>query len=444
MALLASIQNNIFTTCSDLDTINLFGQTFQSELNRLTHAKPTVESGRAATLGSLDEHGLTPSRALFGADYVEVNRTLVGMLAAKWLLAGDYHSFTRFQNPKIKLRPASFNKLRGLLLQNLPEPEDIYALLVAIMINDLGKDDDLQRSIPSPPPSSINKRASAHRNHDEILFTAANAGLIPALESLPSRSRSDLILGLELGCKLNLAQLAQAENVPGSLKSMKLLRGNKRAFDLKYMEVLLDIAGAAGHIDSRCATQMSEPVFQSYLATHGAMKGAMDEHITLRQAYDLVLTARAKILQNDGLQVLSISDPRQRSLLRLMTMGRVADSKMAGCFAQAFDELDENIRDSLVKGLSADGLDRPAVIPYYAPGLIAEGLKNRADDSTTTKIRILGALMRFLARVYDHPTVAHMSRHPVVMEVDLSFAQAEVASELFKTNPTVLDSLVVV
>ncbi|EFQ99885.1 hypothetical protein MGYG_02897 [Nannizzia gypsea CBS 118893] len=439
MALLASIEDGTFATLSDTHVIKLFGATFDWELGRLKHAKPTVESSKTTTLGNLDDDGLTPSRLLFGEDFVEVNRTLVAMLALKWLWSNDYDSFTRHQNQTRKLQPESFERLHAILSGGLPHPHEIYALLVAIVVNDLGKNDTLEMSVTETT-------GQTYDNHDEVLLAAAKAQLIPSINTLRSDMRSDLMLGLEVGSSFNLAQLAQGENVPASLESIYTMRDRERAFFLKYMEVLLDIAGAAGHIDSRSAGAMAEPVFRSYLAVYDALVGAISGIFSLNQAYDHVLTCRARILKDTGFRTLSARKPDERALLRLMTMGRVADISLAAYFSEAFDNLPKHIRKDLVDGLGADGLNmKPAILPYYAPGLIAEALRNCTGSSEDTKRHAIGALMRFLARVYREtaPKALEYQQEtsPNVIEVDLSFTQMVVSGEDFRLDPTVLDAV---
>ncbi|OAL68778.1 hypothetical protein A7D00_7268 [Trichophyton violaceum] len=439
MALLASIEDGTFATLSDTQAVRLFGATFYWELGRLKHAKPTVETSGTKTLGNLDDDGLTPSQLLFGEDSVEVNRTLVGMLALKWLWSNDYNSFTRHQNQERRLQPESFERLYTILSGGLPHPYEIYALLVAIVVNDLGKDDSLQTSVAEIT-------GQTYDNHDEVLLAAANAQIIPSINTLQPDLRSDLMLGLEVGSSFNLAQLAQAENVPASLESIYAMRDRERAFFLKYMEVLLDIAGAAGHIDSRSAGAMVQPVFRSYLAVYDALVGAISGILSLNQAYDHVLTCRARILEETGFRRLSARIPEERALLRLLTMGRVADLSLAGCFSEAFGNLPENIRKNLVGGLGADGLNmKPAILPYYAPGLIAEALRSCAGSSGNTKMHVVGALMRFLARLYDETAIKAPARPqgetPNVIEIDLSFAQPVVSGENFRLDPSVLDAV---
>src|SRR5881227_371402 len=98
MASLLNIGLDVFGRMSDIDATGLFGAAFPSELSHLKNASPTVETTTATPKGRLGEsENETPSTVLYGENFAEVNRTLVSMLAVKWLLADDYSTFTAGQ-----------------------------------------------------------------------------------------------------------------------------------------------------------------------------------------------------------------------------------------------------------------------------------------------------------------------------------------------------------
>ncbi|KAK5333675.1 hypothetical protein LTR43_012655, partial [Exophiala xenobiotica] len=97
-----------------------------------------------------------------------------------------------------------------------------------------------------------------------ILYHAAKAGMVPALDRLTEENRAYVLLGIKLGSDFNFGQLAQAENVPASLAGLADMNGHDRAFELRFMEQVLDLAGASGHEDWTCARKMIEPIFQWY------------------------------------------------------------------------------------------------------------------------------------------------------------------------------------
>ena len=85
MSLQDIITSDRFTRISDYDAIVLFGEAFPAELDRLKHAVSPVESSNVQPRGAFGEDHVTPSQLLYGNDFAEVNRTLVSMLAIKWL-----------------------------------------------------------------------------------------------------------------------------------------------------------------------------------------------------------------------------------------------------------------------------------------------------------------------------------------------------------------------
>ncbi|MCJ1394729.1 hypothetical protein MMC18_007609 [Xylographa bjoerkii] len=422
-------------TLTDLDAVKLFGTTFAPELSSLKNAAPTVESSPIKTT---EEFGPFPSQLLFQEDHAEVNRTIVGMLALKWLVAGDYDAFTGQQFPAAKLRRESFDQLRELFMAGLKTEDDVYALLVATMVNDLGKDPDMPRKatqfLQEYPPNP---------NHDMIVYIAAQHGMLPLInESEGTASHKKLMQGLLFGSEVNIAQLAQAECAPGTLKHVKeIMAGQEHAFALKFMELILDVAGADGHHDARCAKPMIEPVFQGYMVARQALMNIVQEKCSARDGYDQVLSHRSRLLETDGFTVLSVQDPYERALLRLLTMGRTTTNEQASWFNQAFRNLSHRVRRALSEGLNVDGIDDGiAIVPYYMPALFSETLKTTRHSSKDTKVAALTSLMRFLARIYAGTKPIPGAKGEVI-ECSVAFAQDVVKSHDFKNNPAILDDL---
>lgn len=430
----ASIARGEFTNITDADAVHRLAAAFAPELAHLKNASATVESGNMIPLGCLGPEGETPSRLLLKEDFPEVNRTLISLLGLKWLLQNDYESFTSGQKAETKLTTESFRQLREFYLARLPGPDDIYALLVLMVIDDIGKDPRLLDMVAEAADSSNSS------NHSDVVFEAGKLGLIPALGTLPPNYQSDVLVALDLGSKLNISQLAQAENIPASLNGLSGLQGHVRPWNLRFMATFLDVAGAAGHAIARGCVAMGESVFQAYITTinilddfvHGRISSQLD-------CYNSILRARADVLIQDGFAPLSTTNDDDRALLRLFCMGRVASKDQAGLFQQAFNGLPPALKQDLVNGLNVTGLsDGVGIIPYYAPGLLAVALRNTADKADTSLIRAIQAFMRFLAKVYDglRPEPGAPSG---VIEHDLSFAQNTIKSDTFRENPDILD-----
>ena len=192
MILQTIVAQGNFPGLSDTRAVDLFWTAFRPELKRLINAESTVESGTAKPAGSLD-NGETPSRHLFQTDYAEVNRTLVNMLALKWVLAGDYDSFTACQRDQGKLSKQSFHCLCKLFIGY----RDIYTLLVAIVTDDLGKDPQLAKDLAE----TRNRDSTEHikmENHSKVVYEAAKAGMIPAIESVSAYGRETILCSMEI------------------------------------------------------------------------------------------------------------------------------------------------------------------------------------------------------------------------------------------------------
>ena len=424
-----------FFNRSDNELIDLFGKAFDPELRRLKNASPTAESSPVdETAGKETDDYVSPSHRLYKKDYVEINRTLNGMLALKWLMTEDYEAFTCQQPCAIKLKPQSFQELRALFKDGLKDPETLYALLVATVVNDLGKDPNLSKEITAEGHGDL-----LHQNHDMVVYVAAEANMIDLLSDFDIEMRSDLMLGLKFGSSLNGAQLAQAENVPGSLEGARAMKNHERAFTIKYMELLLDVAGADGHVEARGAKAMNEPVFQAFKATRQVLLDIASGECDLRTGYDQVLSQRQEMLAKVGFRQLSVTIESERALLRMLAMSRAATKEEAERVYQAFQKLSPNNFNDLVNGLAVDGWnDGVAVLPYYIPAIFAESIRTTNGMSEEIQVAALSSVMRLLSRVY-HGTKPKPGQPGRVVECDLSYLQDIVKGVQFRNDPTILD-----
>src|SRR5690242_14178993 len=125
-----------FFTLSDEVILRQIHDEYTPELERLKRAYSV--RGPDASPGILTKP--SPSQILYNSNYDEVNRTLIGVLALRWLLNGDYDSFTNTQCPSMTLKKTSFQWMRRFIGDRLQDHNDLYALVTSVMINDLGKD----------------------------------------------------------------------------------------------------------------------------------------------------------------------------------------------------------------------------------------------------------------------------------------------------------------
>jgi len=351
---------------SEDELIRIVGNEFDAELQHLRCATPSAES---VGLVSGETHD-SPSYELYGEDAAEVNRTMLSIVALRWILNGDYESFTGAQPESTKLSRESFSQMSTLFKQYLPTSKDVYLLIVATIVADVGKDPGLAGEIEKQSGSKVAD------NHDLLVYEAAKMDLLPCLATgnLDGTDGEDVMLGLEFAAKFNIPQLAQAENVPGSLRAVASFKSRSRAIQLKVLEVLLDVAGAAAQRSFKGSLTMTEDVYHTYMTTMEALTEFIhDPVVTEAQCYNKVLEAKSDTLAGKGFgKILNTNIPSDRALLRLLCMGRVSTVEMAQHFQTAFNHLGDWHHD-LVTRLNATGLteDDPAIIPYYGPALFA-------------------------------------------------------------------------
>ncbi|KAL2817179.1 hypothetical protein BJX63DRAFT_441025 [Aspergillus granulosus] len=457
------------TACAHPDTlfatapetlIRLLYREFPHDINRLR---------RAYSLRTTTDHPSTPSPSpspshiLFNEVHDEVNRTLTSFLALRWIHLDAYEAFVASQPPETRLTRASFAWLRSFYTQTIlntntnthvnsnsnsnPDPDPsaaLYALITSIITNDLGKDPSLAREYHSATGLPI-----AHQNHDAILHAACTVdGLLPSLEALPGAYKELVRAGIALGATFNFGQLAQAENAPVALEAVRGLHGwvqsqtqdqvrgqgqgqGTRVLELRFLEQVLDLAGAAGHIDWSCARKLTQPIFESYRDVYDACESVSRGRLGAGGGYDLVLGRRAERLAalGQGMRVLTVERREDRAVLRLLCMGNVNTVERAELFLRAWWALDEAVRTRLVDALNVHGRKgEPAVQMTYMPALLS---RIRDERALRYALRFLGRGM-VVTDAVDADAV-------VIERTVLGVLKRYVESGGFDEDPTVLD-----
>jgi hypothetical protein len=361
---------------------------------------------------------------LYKKDYDEVNRTLVGFLALRRIHTDQYEAFIISQPVEAQLTRASFDWIRHFYEQTTTDADVLYTLITSIIINDLGKDPQLASDCCAQTGVDISSL-----NHDAVLLEACKAGLVPSLAQLSNQGKTDICRAIELGATFNFGQLAQAENAPACLTGLLRMKGHDRSFQLRFMEQLLDIAGAAGHMDWMCAKKLIQPIFESYRNVFDACQGVIAGTLTVRSGYDLVLIRRAELLRDLDVRVYHVEDRLEdRALVRLLCMGNVTTRDKAFLYEDAWHALEDPIRDALVKSLNLDGgRGNPAVQPTYMPALFS-----RIKD-----VNSLVCTMHYLARVMGATDVGDPSAVVIERSVYTVLKQV-IESKEFQKDPSIL------
>lgn len=424
-----AISEERFWRMPEDDVVLLIRDEFPQELERLKNAYSVKSTGvKRPTTPSISE------RMYDGKNYDEINRTILGVLVLRWIILEDYEQFVRNQKPELALKPESFKWLHKLFWDKLNTPDDAYALVLSMIINDLGKDPNLAADYANLKGEDI-----SNVNHDMILLCAIEADMVPALDRLTKEHREVMMDGIRLGAELNFGQLAQAENAPASLAGLEDMRGKDRAFQFRFMEQVLDVSGAKGHEDWTAALVMIEPVFQSYHNVYDVAGGIINGTFTLRQGFDVILTRKMKFLGNAGYQhSFDIRKPADRALLRLFCLGNTNSADNAEIFRVAFFEtIPETEREILVHGLNVDGSEEePAIQPTYTPAMLAKAMGNTPNGTKEEKVRAIAAMLRYLAKVFKRART--ITQGVTVVEREVRIVDPVVSGERFREKPEIV------
>jgi hypothetical protein len=219
------------------------------------------------------------------------------------------------------------------------------------------------------------------------------------------------------------------------------MKGKEPAFESRFMEQLLDISGAAGHMDWTCAKKLIEPIFEAYHNVYDVAKSIISGGLGLRDGYDLILVRRCNMLNKRGFRALNVKDPQDRALMRLLCMGGVASLDTAQLYDAAWRSLDRSTKDSLIHSLNIDGsITEPAVQPTYMPALLVEGVNASGPRTRDEKEKTLQSILHYLARVMTVKEKPNGSTSIIKRSV-LSLVQDVVGDPAFLADPDILQKM---
>ena len=346
------------------------------EIVRLTQAV------RASPESQAVDNEYSPSKKLFGKQHIEFDRTAVGILAVKWVLANDYDQFVYGQPDSVKLKKESFDALRKVT-QTLVERKQLHALITSLAFNDLGKVIAFCEEIER-------RNGKAEIDHDNILLEALYKypDMVPSFQKLRISDQEMIIKGMS--AQFNLGQFVQAENLPANLKGLRNLSGQE--LDFHNLHTLYDVAGARGHVSSKGSLVLTEPAFQSFSMAFKAMSAvpSTSDDQTLIDAYNHYISLRTEHLKMG--QITTLED---KAIARLAFMVRIDNAQQYNEVKDAFGRSPRDVQNIFIEELNKTGLHDHGILLYYAPAVLVNAkaaFKQNPQDGLTLALSYLAQL----------------------------------------------------
>lgn len=417
------------------DILPIIKEDFKYELPRLKRARADrrgIPEQRPDSFGVLlygkedgEEKAMT---------YYELDRTLTAVQSLRWIKDGKRENFNeKLSQESWEWIIARFNEEDARIFEK-EHAEECFALITSVIINDLGKDPELAKDYQKHVRSQkrggqpiVTEEAEGNnissQNHDMILSLSIRANMIPCLSTLRPDLLHDILLGIHVSAECNLGQLAQAENLPASLYPLLRFRQNRRAWHFRFMEQVVDLAGARGHFDNTHALVFNEFVARGNRAAHTVAESVIWGGVDVVDGYNSVLLERYSLLQSKGYQTqLSIDQPSHRALMRLFCLSGTSDSTIAQFLEQTLlhSELAAPFREHLISSLTRTGLEyitefenipsedqttnhneqyTPAIQITYSPSMLSGALSHPWPSQSSKQIAI-SAILQYMSKCY--------------------------------------------
>ena len=341
----------------------------------------------------------SPSIFVFGQQAVEFDRTVIGLMALRWVLEGDWKSFTASQKGEDALSLDAFEQIKTWTRSVLASPSLIEAMITYLVLADMGKVQSVSLDIQG-------RLSQDFVDHDISLRHALESDemsndLFPSFSRLQVKERSRI--ARSLAADFNIGQFIQGESGPASLRGLFVL--DKEALDFYLVHAFYDIAGAAGHFEPAGSVIVNERFWQSFRRALAAIE-SLRQGASECDAYWGFLVEYAADLGLVG----SSSSDRHRALARLAAIYR-GDSHIAQHLSQAFDALPQMTQDVLIYELNVSGLGKElSLVPYYGPALMNNVVRAASTDDEYLIMTALKDSLEVLARIFQKGRAACKGR----------------------------------
>lgn len=347
----------------------------------------------------------------------EFDRTILSVLLYYYIKDNRYDKFVMQQSGDNKLTRETFDSIREFMKLNFNTPEKEKLLLYYMVINDLGKSQQVIDTLKAKGIETV--------DHDLLLNYLLQFGMLPTLNSFSKESQESLANVLNYG--INVGQYIQGECVDYSFNKVLNLSQFERT--LMVAEAMLDIGGVLGHINNQEGSVVLNESTADNILTASTILSTCEDATKI---FDEFLTRKA-----DKMQIENFDPKLRKTITRICLMMRLYKKED---IAVVKDEIINNITDyeTLIHEFNQSGYsDCQAILLYYSPALLSNTNGYYKRNNSLNSIRdSLKTCLPFMQQVMQNARLSIINSENGIITIMLRDA-AMVASQ----NPEQLKDL---
>ncbi len=347
----------------------------------------------------------------------EFDRTVLSVLLYYYIKDNRYDKFVMQQSGDNKLTRETFDSIREFMKLNFNTPEKEKLLLYYMVINDLGKSQQVIDTLKAKGIETV--------DHDLLLNYLLQFGMFPTLNSFSKESQENLANVLNYG--INVGQYIQGECVDYSFNKVLNLSQFERT--LMVAEAMLDIGGVLGHINNQEGSVVLNESTADNILTASTILSTCEDATKI---FDEFLTRKA-----DKMQIENFDPKLRKTITRICLMMRLYKKED---IAVVKDEIINNITDyeTLIHEFNQSGYsDCQAILLYYSPALLSNTNGYYKRNNSLNSIRdSLKTCLPFMQQVMQNARSSIINSENGIITIMLRDA-AMVASQ----NPEQLKDL---
>jgi hypothetical protein len=378
----------------------------------------------------------TYSEQLFGAKYIEFDRSVMALHCMRLFVDGSkkaYETFTAAQKDS-KLTWESFqdvHKRTNRLLQSkwggMSGTELMQAMETGLILRDLGKSPKM-REIFKPFAALPPDHDDCYGKMIEVLLD--HPKLCPSFARLNPSGKALLAKTANLAHYGHITHLEGGAGMFSQLKKHRIVIDDPIAIEIDLQIHLWNVAGALGHVNNRSSIVYTELTHRALQEMAKAVHILADPDKTEWDAYSAYLQARAKWLN---------MNPQENSecvLARVGAMLRLFTPQEGAVLQKAMAQFDDRMKERIIVQLHAAQESTKGRTPTYMPAVLVN-LSNNRELGPTREERLHKAVtlgLLFITRVLEQHQ-AMLSKGEIDPDIPLNFNDA---AGFAKTDPYLL------